>query len=75
MTEMPVSPDLEAIRDLREYITDLRTRKGIVVDPLDAPPLHHEGCDDVNGRFQWWQLTESDGRVIGYFYTQKGVQL
>lgn len=79
MTEMPVSPDVEALQDLREYVSDLRTKKNQIVDPLDAPPLHHPACDDVHGRFQWWSISEKDGKgevkVIGYFHTQKGVQL
>lgn len=79
MTDTPVSPDVEAIQDLREYVTDLRTKKGQIVDMLEDPPLHHPACDDVHGRFQWWQISEKDGdkglKVIGYFHTQKGVQL
>lgn len=75
MTSIQPTPDQQQLIDLREYVTELRTKKGTIVDALDEPPLHHPACDDVDGRFQWFQMSEQDGTVLGYFYTPKGVQL
>lgn len=76
MSEIPGLPaDIQNVMDLQEYVTDLRTKKGYVVDPLPKPPLHHRACDDVNGKFQWWIMIDDAGQTLGYFYTDKGVVL
>lgn len=67
--------DVQDVMALREYVSDMRTKKGLVVDLLDAPPLHVPGCDDVNYRFDWYRIDNKDGVTLGYFHTVKGVDL
>lgn len=67
--------DVQDIMALREYVSDMRTQKGLIVDPVPEAPLHVPGCDDVSNRFQWWQVKNPDGTSVGYFHTVKGVEL
>lgn len=67
--------DVQDLIALREYVEDMRTKKGLIVDSLPEAPLYVPGCDDVNNRFTWWQIKNPDGSSVGYFHTVKGVEL
>lgn len=75
MAENFLTPDQEALVDLREFLTELRTKRSTSVEKLDSPPLHVAGCDDPNGRFDWYRISEDDGTVVGYFHAPRGVEL
>lgn len=68
-------PEEQQLLDLRELVVQMRTVKGYVVDRLEKPPLHHPDCDDVNGRFWWYQIIDDTGLVAGYFHVPVGVEL
>lgn len=70
--------DIQDIINLREYVDDLRTVKGYVVDKLEEPPLHVPGCDDPNGKFDWYVMlddTKPERKIVGYFHVKKGIEL
>lgn len=71
-----MTPEAEALKELREYVSKLRTDNNYIIDKLNAPPLHHPHCDDKHGRFDWYSMVDPDTeKVIGYFHTPKGVVL
>jgi hypothetical protein len=65
---------LDAI-SLREYVDDLRIKKGYIVDKLPEAPTHVPGVDDVNNRFDWYMIVDDAGQTLGYFHAQKGIAL
>lgn len=67
--------DVQDLIALREYVSDMRTKKNLIVEKLPGAPLHIPGCDDVNGRFDWYQIMEQSGASVGYFHTVRGVEL
>lgn len=67
--------DVQDMIALREYVTDMRTRKGLIVDKLETAPVHVPGCDDVYNRFDWYRISNQDDTTVGYFHTVRGVEL
>lgn len=67
--------DVQDLIALRENVSDMRTKKNLIVELLPEPPLHVPGCDDKNHRFDWYQVTEQSGVSVGYFHAVKGVEL
>lgn len=67
--------DVQDLIALREYVDDMRMKKGMIVELLPEPPSHVPGCDDKNGRFAWYRVSEGDGTPVGYFHAVKGVEL
>lgn len=40
---------------------------------LIAPPVHHPACDDPDGKFAWWQISDqATGAIVGYFHAPHG---
>lgn len=74
MTEPNLPTDVQDMINLREYVEELRTVKGFVVDPLPEPPMHVPGCDDPKGKFKWWVIIDKEGQK-SYFHTKHGVEL
>jgi hypothetical protein len=67
--------NVQELMNLREHVTEMRTKKNMIVDKLAEPPLHHPACDDPKGRFDWYVVIDDAGQVQGYFHTPKGVEL
>jgi len=75
MTEANLPTDVQDAIALREYVDDLRTKKGYVVDKLSEAPTHIPGVDDIHNRFDWYVIVDDAGQTLGYFHAMKGIEL
>jgi hypothetical protein len=72
--------DVQDAINLREYVEELRTVKGYIVDKLAEPPLHVPGCDDPHGKFDWYVMIDPSQpdktkQTLGYFHVKPGIDL
>ena len=72
--EANLPSDVQNLMLLREMVREARESGSWIVDKLPEAPIDVPGVDDKNNRFDWYQVTDAEGRV-GYLHAPKGVQL
>lgn len=70
-----VKPFEEDANDaLIEMVLD-RRQEGWTIELLKEPPISTPGCDDPDGRFNWYEIRNEKEEYQGIFFTTKDVVL
>ena len=76
MTTFDQMKDDELIEQVRQFRED-----GGQINLYPEPPIHLYGCDDLHGRFNWYQVVSPPGKGavkgvhVGIFHTPKDMIL